>query len=210
MIALSIQHSVPPKRLVVMLPRSSISLIKRLHTRAIVVAARFFFITVVVPLILLILGSFGARPDAQTIKVKLVNGRTGLPIAGTCVNVWVGTEHKAAVAIPTDNNGVAALRLTDQDGEIDVHNRLKGCGDFGVVHPVVKYDDVLQINVGYVLCQPGAADYSWLAKTNVSTKEVLQRGIVTANTCGRATASPEPGQVILFVRPLSWWEKLKQ
>lgn len=179
-------------------------------TRARVVGARFFFITVVAPLVLLILGSFGTRLDAQTIKVKVVNGRTGLPIAGTCVNVWVGNERRAAMAIPTDKNGVAALRLTDQDGEIDVHDRWKGCGDFGVIHPVVKYDDDLQINVGYVLCQPGTADYSWLAKTNVSTKEILQHGIVTANTCGRATASSEPGEVILFVRRLSWWERLKQ
>jgi hypothetical protein len=39
---------------------------------------------------------------------------------------------------------------------------------------------------------------------------VLQQGIATPNTCGKATASPEPGDLIIFVRPLTWWEKLKQ
>jgi hypothetical protein len=46
--------------------------------------------------------------------------------------------------------------------------------------------------------------------TNFSTEEILQHGVATANTCGKATASPKPGEVILFVRPLTWWEKLKQ
>jgi hypothetical protein len=41
-------------------------------------------------------------------------------------------------------------------------------------------------------------------------KQVVQQGIVTANTCGKATASPKPGEVTIFVRPLTWWEQLKQ
>jgi hypothetical protein len=114
------------------------------------------------------------------------------------------------MAIPTDNNGVARLRLTDRDGEIDIHNRWKGCGEFGVINPVVKYDDSFRINAGYVLCQPRTPDYSWLAMTDLSTKQVVQQGRVTTNTCGKATASPKPGELILFVRPLSWWEELKQ
>lgn len=38
---------------------------------------------------------------------------------------------------------------------------------------------------------------------------VLQHGVVTANYCGNTTASPQPGEIIIFVRPLTWWEKLK-
>jgi hypothetical protein len=43
-----------------------------------------------------------------------------------------------------------------------------------------------------------------------STKEVLQKGIVMPNTCGKAMASPIPGVVVIFVRPLSWWQIFKQ
>jgi len=99
---------------------------------------------------------------------------------------------KAAMAIPTGNNGVAWLRLTDKDGEIDLHNRWKGCGDDGVINPVVKYDESLRINAGYVLCQPRTPGYSWLVITDFSTKQVAQEGLVTTNTCGRATDVAEP------------------
>ena len=149
---------------------------------------------------------------AQTIEIRLVNGRNGRPIAASCVNVGVrvGNERKKTIAIPTDKDGIARLRLTDKDDEIDIHDRWKDCGFFGVINPVVKYDDVLSINVSYVLCQSRKSDYSWLAIRDFSTKEVLQRGVVTANTCGKPTALPTPGEVIIFVRPLSWWEQLKQ
>lgn len=52
-------------------------------------------------------------------------------------------------------------------------------------------------------------DYSWLAITDFSMKMVVQQGIVPPNACGNATAWQEPGEVVLFVRPVSWWEKLK-
>jgi len=122
----------------------------------------------------------------------------------------MGNERKTAMAIPTDESGIARLRLTHNDSEIDIHNRWKGCGDFGIVNPIVKYDDSLHIRAGYVLCQLRKPDYSWLAVTNPSTKQILQQGIVTANTCGKATASPTPGEVVIFVRPLSWWEEMRQ
>jgi hypothetical protein len=61
-----------------------------------------------------------------------------------------------------------------------------------------------------MLCEPHTPDYSWLATMRFATKKILQSGVVTANVCGKVTASPEPGEAILFVRPLSWWKKLKQ
>jgi aminoglycoside phosphotransferase len=121
-------------------------------------------------------------------------------LAGTYVNVWVGNERKEAMVIPTDENGVARLQLTDKDSEIDIHSR----------DPVVRYNNLLRINVPYVLCQSHTQDYSWLALTSFSTEQVIQRGIVTPNSCGLAAAPPKPEEVIIFVRPLNWWEKLKQ
>jgi hypothetical protein len=186
------------------------SMTERSKARVRVFADRSFFRRLVKLLALLVLGSSGRVLCAQTVGIKLVNGRSGRPMASTCVNVWVGNERKAAMAIPSDENGVARLRLTDKDGEIDMNNRWKGCGDFGVISPVVKYNDSLRINAGYVLCQSRTPDHTWLAIADLSTKEVLQHGIVTPNTCGKATALPEPGEVIIFVRPLSWWEKQKE
>jgi len=160
--------------------------------------------------VFLVLGTPGQSLGAQAIKIKLVNGKSGLPIANTCVNMWVGTERKDAMAIPTDKDGIAWLYLTDKNAEVNTQNQPKTCGNLGVVHPVVKYADTVRVVTGYVVCQPHAPNYSWLATMEFSTKQIVQQGIVTGNVCGESTASLEPGELIIFVRPLSWWEKLKE
>ncbi len=63
---------------------------------------------------------------------------------------------------------------------------------------------------GYVLCQSRTSDYSWLAMGDFAMKKALEQGIVTANTCGKTTVLPKPGEVIIFARPLSSWERLKE
>lgn len=160
-------------------------------------------------IVLLLVCSSGVLLRAQSIDIKLVNGRNGTPVAHTCIDLGVDhVEHM--LAIPTDKNGVARFFITDNDAEIDMQKHWEECGNWGVIDPVVRYTDTFGIHVGYVLCQFRKPDYSWLAITKFSMKDVLQHGIVMSNTCGNATASPKPGEVILFVRPLTWWEKLKQ
>jgi hypothetical protein len=161
------------------------------------------------PLILLIFGSLFTM-SAQTLEIKLMDGRNGHPIANTCVNVWIGDERKDPLTIPPDSNGTARLRLTSNYAEIKTDDSWKACGDFGVINPVVQYKDLFKVNVGYVVCEPHGTDFSWLEVKKLSTREVVQQGFVTANTCGKPTASPAPGQVTMFVRPLNFWEKLKQ
>jgi len=149
--------------------------------------------------------------SAQTIEIKLVDGRNGHPMVGASshVNVWVGGERKEAIAIPTDEKGVARLQLTQNPSEVNIPNS-KNNGSIVVDHPVVKYDKSLRINTPYVLCGPRGGSYSWLELKNFSTKEVLDHGYASANTCGKVTLSPQPGQIVLFVRPLKFWEKMKQ
>ena len=149
--------------------------------------------------------------SAQTLEITLVDGRNGRPMVGVSsyVNVWVGTERKEAIVIPTDGKGVARLHLTLNASEVNIPNA-RNSGSIVVDQPIVKYDESFRINTPYVLCGSGGSNYSWLASESFSTKEILHHGYASPNTCGKVTVSPQPGQVILFVRPLSWWEKLKQ
>ena len=147
---------------------------------------------------------------AQTLEIKLVDGRNGRPMVGTSayVNVWVGGERKEAIAIPTDDKGVARLQLTLNPNEENIPLST-GHGTIVEKHPVVKYDESFRINAPYVLC--GAkGNRSWLDLKSFSTKEVLEHGYASGNTCGKVTATPKPGQVVLFVRPLTFMEKMKQ
>jgi len=146
---------------------------------------------------------------AQNIQIKLLNGRSGRPIADACVNVWVGNGRKAAMGIPTDKYGFAALRLTDNADATQIQDGGM-CGAMGVIDPVAKYGDTIRVHVGYVSCASRKTDFSWLAITGFPTKDLIERGIVTPNNCGKASASQRPGELTIFVRPLTFWEKLKQ
>jgi hypothetical protein len=126
------------------------------------------------------------------------------------VNVWVGTERKEAIAIPTDGNGVASLQLTLNTAEVNIPSLPSDRASVVVTHPVVKYNESFRINVPYAWCQLNGGDYSWLKTMELSTDRVLQQGIAMANTCGKPTAAAKPGEVIIFVRPLNWWERLKE
>ena len=127
---------------------------------------------------------YGASLSAQELEITLMDGRSGRPMVGafSYVNVWVGTERKEAIAIPTDGKGVARLQLTLNTDEINIPNSLKDRGSIVVDHPVVNYNESLRINTPYVLCGSGGSEYSWLRSETFSTKEILQHGHVSPNT----------------------------
>lgn len=168
----------------------------------------FGILTVIMSLVLF---SSGASLFAQTLTIRLVDGRNGRPMVGKAshVNVWVGTKPKETIVIPTSENGVARLQLTLNTSEINIPNSSNGRGSIVVSNPIVKYDESLRINVPYAWCIPKGSNFSWLMFAHFSTKQLLQQGYVSPNTCGKATASPKPGEVVFFVRPLSFWEGLR-
>lgn len=148
---------------------------------------------------------------AQTIQITLVNGKTGRPSVGICVGVWTNDTAKT-VHIPTDKDGIARLSLTHNDNEVDISHVWKPCGANGAINPVLKYDDLLRI--GPTFDNPSCASPESVAlarwkEIEFSTKEVLQHGIASANTCSKITLSPQPGKLILFVRTRSLREKVQ-
>ena len=98
------------------------------------------------PLLLAVVAALGATGNAQTLRVKLLDGRSGKPIAKGGVNVWVGDNRKAAVPIPGDRNGIAKLNLTNNAGQVNVE---AGPSDL----PTFLYAPEIRIQVGFALCQ---------------------------------------------------------
>jgi hypothetical protein len=205
-------------------------------------------------LALLFFASCATALRAQTIQIMLVNGKTGRPITDrSLLKVWVGHIREFSFMVPADKHGVALLRLTDKDSEINVpeckgmqadaekllinpnkkdtkefNEKYKYCTSFEVDNPIVRYADSISVqtlpgdiswkagggdrSMGYVPCwvDSNQNKYSWTTITDFSTKDVLQQGVVTANTCSSATVSANPGQIILFVRLPSNVEYLRQ
>jgi hypothetical protein len=42
-----------------------------------------------------------------------------------------------------------------------------------------------------------------------SIKKIVESGLAAANTCGKKRAVAKPGELILFARRMSFWEKMK-
>lgn len=145
----------------------------------------------------------GVSGNAQTLKVRLLNGISGKPIGNAYINVWVGDQRKDAVSVPIGSNGEGAFILTSREAEVRA--------DAGSVHLTsFPYAPEIRLQVGFVLCQTMRPKYSWLQITPYSTDNWTHTGLVTANTCGKAVTKPEPGLLTVFVRPLTFWEKLSE
>jgi hypothetical protein len=163
---------------------------------------------ITVALVVIALSSFATGVKAQDIRIKVINGRNGRIISDECVTVWVGKNTVFSLLIPTDKNGVALLHLTDDDAKVSVQTSKSACGGYGVIDPVLKYADTVAITSGgYMPCQAHPANSP---KLSFSTREILERGDATANACGKIEPSPEPGVLIFFERPLTFWDKWKR
>jgi hypothetical protein len=153
--------------------------------------------------LLALIATAGPIGNAQTLRVRLVNGSSGKPIANSYFNVWVGDQRKQAEPVPIDGGGNAVLMLTGSTAGGGVQEAQARSATF-------PYAPEIKIQAGFVLCQDKQQKYSWLHIRPYSTEEWVRVGIVTANTCGKAVAKPEPGLLTIFVRPLNFWEKLSE
>ncbi len=154
-------------------------------------------------LILALFAIGGTSCNAQTLHVRLLNGKTGKPLPNAYVNVWVGDQRKDAVPIVIDSNGEASLSLTNSASDPQLQAE-------SVHSPTFLYSPEIRVQVGFVLCQVTRQKYSWLHITPYSTTDWVRTGLVTSNACGKSATKPEPGVLTIFARPLSFWETLSQ
>lgn len=151
-----------------------------------------------------------AALPAQTVHIKLIDGESGHPVAGVCLGAWMKARMPLYVVLRTDKNGDAQLRLTQTESDVDTHYNLRlGCGGTGAIDPVLKDNGTLTFaSWNYPSCAfPESVPRTRNTDTEFSTKEVVEHGVASANMCGTITASPQPGQVVFFVRPRNRQEK---
>lgn len=161
---------------------------------------------VLLVLIMLAWSACGVR--GQEIRIKVLEGRNGRPVANKCVNVWTDPSQRNALLIATDGNGVATLRFVDSRLDIRPGRRTPDCGGLAVADPVVRRTSSIRVTSATgMLCQAHPPNSPWLS---FSVRKVLESGDVTANVCGKTEASPRPGELIFFQRPRTLWERLRQ
>lgn len=149
----------------------------------------------------------------------------------TTLHVGLGRDSDLSLALTADKQGVVTMRFTRDGSEINVpeckgkraawdkllkngnknavkefDKKYKNCTNFPAKNPIVGFAD--SISIGPVIRTLGGKNYfiyvpCWGGRpvTDFSTEDILQHGVVAANTCGKATASPKPGHLVFFVRP---------
>lgn len=154
----------------------------------------------------LVLGlSSAAR--GQEIRVKFLDGRTGRPVTYEAAQMWVGTSTRLLVAPANNKKGTAKFLYAGHSiSAVWPPNTKKS-----------RYDPrELTIPPGLerIAAAPTvAAGICWdLGPSHLGPwyriSKILQHGAVSENHCGKATAKAKPGEIVLFIRPLSFWRRL--
>jgi hypothetical protein len=123
-------------------------------------------------------------PAQQSIiTIRLLNGKNGKPITDRDFNIWLGNSNNL-------------LRDTDLRGEIKM--------------------DVTDVNPRKIRVLPdfrfdcrSKQDFGEGRLIEYSLEEILTKGVVGNNLCGKATSLPQPSVLIIFARPRTFIEKWK-
>lgn len=158
-----------------------------------------------------------ARP--QDISIRVLNGRNGKPITDECINVSLGSWHGADLLLPT-TNGIAMLHI--RGNQITGAAPSSSCNGQAIVgpKPFSKGVDTIAVATDYYKsCQ----EYGKIDRGEPATQELLKEivpsysintilkdGASAGNTCGKIRVQPKPGELILFVRPTHWWQRMRR
>jgi hypothetical protein len=168
-------------------------------------------------LLIALVGSAGPVLHAQEGHIKVLNGRNGMPITNECLNVWIGPSFRENLIAPTNNEGVVVLRYRSGDVTADAVTA-HTCDGMAVLgpKPLPKGKDAIAISGDYyVPCReygksdPGKLDLGLGIMPSYSIKMIFESGISAGNTCGKVRAEAKPGELILFMRPMTFWEKMR-
>lgn len=165
---------------------------------AITQARRCILATVVAVGFFLAITGGTVRAADRTIQIRMVDAKTGHPIATSEFQVWIGSSESSAQTsgisprwIKPSKEGIGEIELTASAGVITVH---------------AQYGKAMW---SYINCD-GLRDRGPYREHWYSISEVLASGKTAPNFCGKQKIIAKPGEFIFFVRPMTAWEKMHQ
>lgn len=149
--------------------------------------------------ILFVVAPIGLPAQTATIHVRVLDGRTGKSLSGMKLT-FVDYHTDRDGDTYADLNGRMIVK-TSADGDSYIAN--------ADAHGVLVFSDLG--NGVWTLCTRQKL-YDRHAPTvgnehlyRVST--IVSSGLVATNNCGRRTATAKPGELVIFIRPATWWER---
>lgn len=169
----------------------------------------------------LLVGLYGPLVYAQEIHIRVINARNGKPITNECLNIWIGPLRGEGLLAPTNNQGIVVLHLGDDQVTADVVSP-RACGGSAMAgpRPLARAEDGISVTGDYyVVCQeygkfaagePPTPNSLKEMVPSYSIKKILALGVRASNTCGKFREEAHPGELILFVRPRKFSERMGQ
>jgi hypothetical protein len=125
-----------------------------------------------------VFGSSAMEAQVSQVKVLAMNAKNGNPVKHVDLFVSVTEGQTTASHLETDQTGVAMIRA-DQNGSISVES--------SGLHTDCR----------------GTQE----SQTHFLVSTILSEGITVANSCGKASHKANPGELVLFVRKTTFWER---
>ena len=155
--------------------------------------------TAILSCILFAVAPVGLLAQTATIHVRVLDGRTGKNLSGM---------NLAFVDYHTDRDGNTHA---DLNGRVTI--KTSAAGDSYIANPdahgVLVFD-----GLGKGVWTPCTRQKFYDSDTRTYGSEylypvstIVASGLVASNSCGRRTATAKPGELTIFVRPATWWEK---
>lgn len=150
------------------------------------------------------------RARGQEIRVKFLDGRTGRPVTYEGAQLSVEGYKNGFLSAPANNkHGIARFFYTGRSIRAIWPPKTKLRYPWMGELPAPLPWDVEKISVGPTV----AAGVCWKMgfpphDPSYPLNEILQHGAVSENRCGKARAKAKPGELILFIKPLSFWRRL--
>ena len=132
----------------------------------------------------------GLVAQTATIHIRVLDGRTGKNLSGMNLAFVDYRNLNGRMTVKTSADGDSYIANPDPHGVL-VFN---GMGN-GVWTPCT----------GQKLYDSDTRTYGSEHLYPVST--IVASGLVASNNCSKRTATAKPGELIIFVRPATWWEK---
>ena len=129
---------------------------------------------------------FGLFAQTVTIHVRVLDGRTGHILSGM---------NLAFVDYHTDRDGGPR---NDLNGRVTI--KTSADGDLYVAEPNAQ--GILVFNAFY---DPNTRTYGDEHLYPVST--IIASGFVAKNNCSKISAAAKLGELVIFIRPTTWWER---
>ena len=120
-----------------------------------------------------------------SISIRVMNSRNGKPVPHRSVEVWLDKNRDHKRWGTTDDEGVVEVEIPHDTEVIDAY----------------VYD--------YVDCTFDEKAKPKYFQLSIKVSEIIQTGVQAPNHCSKRKMAAKPGELVLFTRTLTWWERAR-